>query len=363
MANKPKSTKPAPEVADTSTTGQAAAVQAAKGAADQAPSETAVRGAVVVSPEHVRMVGGCLASLVNDGYPVVTREEVPGAWRAMVPALGPMATGVAALTEGGALQELEEAVPHMIADLREQTGQDMPAKPLDGCVAGELTLEQYLAQPANEWAPYWGPKPEKTQAEVGQNAEEAEAWFLQDEAVIRVYLAARGDKTQRAHQERRPGWLARARRKRDGKEEFIHVELIQNPDAPMADQAAMARTASERGALNSQVTSWQRECKDLMDDIVNRLKTVSGDEEVRAELFEALQNGEEWEGRQPKDAEVRIRCLEHLKTIDTREGQIAKAEARLKEIEATLEEQRQEAQMVLDLKLPATGELILHVNK
>ena len=178
-----------------------------------------------------------------------------------------------------------------------------------------------------------------------------------------MLLAARGDKTNRAHQERRPGWLARARRKRDGKDEYIHLELIENPDAPMVDQAANARVASERGALNGQVTSWKRECKDLMDDIVNRLKTISGSEEVRAELFEALQAGEEWEGMQPKDAEVRIRCLEHLKRIDTLEDQIADAEGRLAAIETTLSDQRQHARVVLDLKFTVAGNLVLNISE
>ncbi len=390
MANKPKATKPAPEVADTSTTSQAAAEQAAKEAADQAakPDELESEEQPIMCPRVLRTddldfdiraaCANMLATvihLVDLGYPVVLVQEPEGAYRAMLAAFGPMLTGPVGLDVEQAMKNLEEATPEILAGFKATTGEDMPARPLEGCVAGELTLEQYLAQPANEWAPYWGPKPEKAQVEAGQHVvelpkgdgspliDQAGTGYLQDESAIRVYLTALGDKTTRAHQERRPGWLARARRKRDGKQEYIHLELIQNPDAPMMDQAANARAANERGALNGQVASWQRECKDLMDDIVNRLKTVSGDEEVRAELFEALQNGDEWEGRQPKDAEVRTRCLEHLRTIDAREEQIAKAEARLNEIEATLSEQRQEAQTVLDLKLPVSAELMLHVNK
>jgi len=273
---------------------------------------------------------------------------------------------VVGLTSEEAIAALEEASPQMLEDFKKQTGEDRPedrpSPPHEGCVDGGLTLEQYLTVKPGEWAPFFLPD---TQAQPTEESvpDHAGEWFLTDESAIRVLLAARGDKTNRAHQERRPGWLARARRKRDGKEEYIHLELIENPDGPMVDQAANARVASERGALNGQVTSWKRECKDLMDDIVNRLRTVSGDEEVRAELFAALEAGEEWVGMQPKDASVRDRCLEHLKRIDTLEDQIADAEGRLAEIEATLNDQRQHAQVVLDLKFTTTGNLVLHVSE
>lgn len=303
-----------------------------------------------------------LAQLAKEGFPVVVILEPEGAYRAMVPAFGPIQTGVVGLTSEEAIAALEEASPQMLEDFKKQTGEDRPSPPREGCVDGGLTLEQYLTVKPGEWAPFFWPD---TQAQPTEEAapDHAGEWFLTDESAIRVLLAARGDKTNRAHQERRPGWLARARRKRDGKEEYIHLELIENPDGPMVDQAANARVASERGALNGQVTSWKRECKDLMDDIVNRLKTVSGHEEVRAELFAAMQAGEEWEGMQPKDAAVRDRCLEHLKRIDTLEDQIAEAESRLAEIEATLNDQRQHAQVVLDLKFTTTGNLVLHVSE
>lgn len=306
-----------------------------------------------------------LAQLAREGFPVVVILEPEGAYRAMVPAFGPIQTGVVGLTSEEAIAALEEASPQMLEDFKKQTGQERPEVPAAGCVHGNQTLEEYLATPPGEWSPYWGDKAGSTDEGTTEEAapDHAGEWFLTDESAIRVLLAARGDKTNRAHQERRPGWLARARRKRDGKEEYIHLELIENPDGPMVDQAANARVASERGALNGQVTSWKRECKDLMDDIVNRLKTVSGNEEVRAELFAALEAGAEWEGMQPKDAVVRDRCLEHLKRIDTLEDQIAEAESRLAEIEATLNDQRQHAQVVLDLKFTTTGNLVLHVSE
>lgn len=306
-----------------------------------------------------------LGELAASGFPTVTSLEQEGAYRAMVPAFGPIQTGTVGLSVLQALEALTEALPQMLEDFKKQTGQDRPEVPAAGCVHGNQTLEEYLATPPGEWAPYWGDKAGSTDEGTTEEAaaDHAGEWFLTDESAIRVLLAARGDKTNRAHQERRPGWLARARRKRDGKDEYIHLELIENPDAPMVDQAANARVASERGALNGQVTSWKRECKDLMDDIVNRLKTVSGDEDVRAELFAAMQAGEEWKGMQPKDASVRDRCLEHLKRIDTLEDQIAGAESRLAEIEATLSDQRQHAQVVLDLKFTTTGNLVLHVSE
>ncbi len=303
-----------------------------------------------------------LAQLAKEGFPVVVILEPEGAYRAMVPAFGPIQTGVVGLTSEEAIAALEQASPQMLEDFKKQTGEDRPSPPHEGCLDGGLTLEQYLTVKPGEWAPFFL---SDTHAEAIKEPapDHAGEWFLTDESAIRVLLAARGDKTNRAHQERRPGWLARARRKRDGKEEYIHLELIENPDAPMVDQAANARVASERGALNGQVTSWKRECKDLMDDIVNRLRTVSGDEDVRAELFQALEAGEEWEGMQPKDAAVRDRCLEHLKRIDTLEDQIADAEGRLAEIEATLSDQRQYARVELDLRLPVTGSLVLNVSE
>ncbi|HAY15186.1 MAG TPA: hypothetical protein PLB31_05335 [Fimbriimonadaceae bacterium] len=424
-----------------------------------------------------------LAQLAKEGFPVVVIREPEGAYRAMVPAFGPIQTGAVGLTIDSAPHALEEAMPQALEDFKKQTGQERPEVPAAGCVHGNQTLEEYLATPPGEWSPFWGDKAASTDEGTTEEAEaqrppleamldrwyqhggdvpvlngetlgstckkagvgnfshlmtaeainqasmyslevwpDGKSWMatvapaedagpetlvafaddpseavlawleqhaeavmadevpkvtgtpvtistyqtgqeLTDESAIRVLLAARGDKTNRAHQERRPGWLARARRKRDGKDEYIHLELIENPDAPMVDQAANARVASERGALNGQVTSWKRECKDLMDDIVNRLRTVSGDEEVRAELFAALEAGEEWEGMQPKDASVRDRCLEHLKRIDTLEDQIAEAESRLAEIEATLSDQRQHAQVVLDLKFTTTGNLVLHVSE
>lgn len=409
MATKNQTKQPrnqAPKAAESQTNDQAAAEHAAKVAKQEAWEHVVMVPHVLQSDHFHFSIRGAnvldtVIHLVDHGYPVVLVQEPEGAYRAMLAAFGPMLTGPVGLDVEQAMKNLEEATPEILAGFKAMTGEDMPAKPLDGCVHGELTLEEYLAQPANEWAPYWG-KREKPRGEAGQGADgqptvleqsnevmaakgviepqrmvvpmvNAGSGFcdgdatkscrtIMDEAAMRVILAARKGGQNERHEERTATRLTVATRTNEG----IRLRVVENPDAHMDEILNRQANQGDRPVLHDRLAYIGKRLETIRSEMDARLSSVTGakkwrDRVVAVLLGEAEPEPGDLEKFEAMDPAVTGPMREHVSEFERLDDEAAQIEEQLARMDKELAAKQRVATVLMDEVIPVDAEVAMHL--